>query len=620
MKLKRGQPRTSCNFCYRRKIKCDRSARAVEGLSACTPCDLRRLSCDQDCSDDIRIRSPRQTVLRGGGNTESSYSRSMTAEVIEGESVIQDTNAVAAIDIGEDSFLQISEDAISFLDQIFMTNEPPFIFEGEMSNPLGGHSMEEAQDHGCGTALSLSDIAIPSSLIEDSLRAYFDLVAPCLPILSEDAFWEDYDQKKCSDTLIYAVACRGVIFTSTDNKWQKQQSLANKFRETFLEGRKTAKQDIIRLDDLEALALMVNFQYDHGTGSPLQESVGNLLLTHDSLVLMTMRYRIDYHSSHPSDSSKLLSQRSKRRILLLWHVYGLDAFFNLETKGISRIRDEKEYLAECSSNDESRRRGYLDSIFKLATIARRIPSCLCNPTARREGVDIQKIIYIYNYLDRWRECFRPWSSDDDTSTSSLNVPRQNKSLKFQQTICQLLAANCYIEIGEIIHQYGIRDPDSLEGESLLLKVEYETLNATRRIHSVSGWLRQTMIQGSSGKEYALVNFCPEILRDICKGACYWICLRGLSMITSFEISHSTSSMDILPNRSVERAGGSVKNDRQLECYLQAARSLRNTVAAAASHRDTVELVAGLDEKIRLLEDNLVVNTRPINSRLSEANS
>ena len=67
MPLKRGLERGSCDFCFRRKIKCDRQIRATQGFHTCSPCNVRGGQCRLDDSDDIRIRRRQTAGPRGDG-------------------------------------------------------------------------------------------------------------------------------------------------------------------------------------------------------------------------------------------------------------------------------------------------------------------------------------------------------------------------------------------------------------------------------------------------------------------------------------------------------------------------------------------------------------------------
>jgi len=99
--------------------------------------------------------------------------------------------------------------------------------------------------------------------------------ASFLSVILEDAFWQDYHAGRCSQALICAIACSGLPFTAATNQWDLQQHVARRFREAFLQARSTASDDgMIRLDDLEALALMIGFEYDDAGGSTLHSSLG----------------------------------------------------------------------------------------------------------------------------------------------------------------------------------------------------------------------------------------------------------------------------------------------------------------------------------------------------------
>jgi hypothetical protein len=123
-------------------------------------------------------------------------------------------------------------------------------------------------------------------------------------------------------------------FTEVPDKWNLQQRLAAAFRERHLSARSnTCDNDTIRLDDLEALALMINFDYDDSAGPPLLSNLGRLFLTH-----------------------------------AYWHTYGLDAFHCLDKKQMSRIPNNDVGSSEKLSLHETK--DYFNALLALAVIAR----------------------------------------------------------------------------------------------------------------------------------------------------------------------------------------------------------------------------------------------------------
>ena len=106
------------------------------------------------------------------------------------------------------------------------------------------------------------DLWSSCGLVEDAfinaLSAYFTFAAPALPVLSTEAFWSDYDAGKCSDALVYAIACRGIPFVEVPSKWETQQHVARKFKDAFFSSRKERQDGCARLDDAEALAATWN--------------------------------------------------------------------------------------------------------------------------------------------------------------------------------------------------------------------------------------------------------------------------------------------------------------------------------------------------------------------------
>lgn len=463
MQLKRGLERKSCDFCYRRKIKCDRWAQARERHGECSQCGLRQLPCSLDDSDDIRIRKRRQDKARGAvsdshpqqqqqiasdvsedgrqplsvgpldfDNCSTSTGRldlppyqngttplvrcSVPVELsIEVDASTAHRNITDNVPSWESPF-DLSSDGISFLDQIFMWDNNLLERNSRQSTPAGQIQASTADDFSELTQNQLESMLVPSRVddghrqipcrianvesttFDIALHAYFDWANLCLPILIGDAFWQDYTDGHCSVALALAVACRGIPFTAAKKKWQLQQQPACKFREVFLETQhKVATRGETRLDDLEALALMVDFEYDDAHSPPIDSRLGDLFLTHDSLVLLTLQARIHNSSSQSLSSLTLLAKADDRRTLLFWHVYGLDAFHSLDCKNISRIPNDAIEINEVLSSH--RASGYLDAMLALAIVARRIIHVFCFKEGRQGGVkfdELQLLIRICN--------------------------------------------------------------------------------------------------------------------------------------------------------------------------------------------------------------------------------
>lgn len=186
-------------------------------------------------------------------------------------------------------------------------------------------------------------------------------------------------------------------FTAALNKWDLQQRLACKFREVYLNARTTASDnEEIKLDDLEALALIINFEYDDADSPPLHLNLGRLFLKHESLVLMTCQYRISDRILTDPTPSAMLARSSKRRVLLYWHVYGLDAFHCLDRKQASHILNNDASSSECLPQHEAK--DYFDAILALAIIARKIVHTLCSTAAKRQGVEPNDVHILYEQL------------------------------------------------------------------------------------------------------------------------------------------------------------------------------------------------------------------------------
>lgn len=582
MRLKRGLERESCDFCHRRKIKCNRAARVSQGETTCSQCDLRQIPCNIDDSNDIRIQRRRQTERTDldTSNTRSSQEPGVAA--------FKDIPPTSALDstatslpphdtsfAGTPSFLlsdnlfDLSADSILFLDQIFMGD-----LSSEWNTPL---SFAPSHTQTSSEALSPDDhlhqdlwinCGIDSEIFKSGLKLYFTHAALSLPVLLEDAFWEDYEANRCCHALIYAIACRGIPFTNIPNKWQIQQRLATKFKECFFEHQSSGR-GTTHLDDIEALALMANFKYEN-TSSSIPTHMEALFLSHDSLVIMTLQYRLE-----GEPSSEMPSRAADRRILLFWHVYGLDAFNNLDYKRPSRIPETDIETTPKTLLPKMETHSYLDAILSLAIIARNMLQRLCNTATRRHGVKPADIEALYGQIESWKTSFPSYLQHDFKDEIS-PAPKADYYIQLQRCVLHLLQVNCYLQIEGFVDAFGICKESKMDAEIAHFKVEYESLRTVRAAIDVCKWMER--YDERSDATYALVDLAPNILRDICAGLGVWMSIRGKRLVEDSSVSPFVVKLKGLSAEDAKR--------QTLEEYVAIGEVFRDSVKRAVSHADT----------------------------------
>ena len=663
MQLKRGMERESCDFCHRRKIKCDRASRTATGHEACSQCSLRQLACRIDDSDDVRIRNrkrrqedaseahtpsthhcniststPSSIIVVGTGDDVFAQRRPTPFSSPPSLSSRQEAAPASLLhgwDITTPEFaflenpFELSPDAILFLDQVFMA-EPVSGSRLSLCAPeppaLSHHQLTDAAQLDIGSLNTAPgepwlNCGLDTATMNDALRAYFDLAALCLPVLFEDAFWEDYHAGRCSRCLVFAVACRGMPFTKTPDKWQIQQRLASGFREAFFEAQRApASHAPTRLDDLEALTLMLGFEYSGAETSLFNEHLENLFLTHDSLVLMTLRACArDAASRQPlSDDAGAQEPRTRandRRALLFWHVYALDAFNNLDYLSTSRIADSD--IDVPPSLLRPRNASYLDSILALAVIARSIAQRLCTVTASRHGAKSDDVFSLYDQLADWRQnrCPRPLQrpqqgegtevapfGGEDKHHRSGSRSRDDLVLQLHRAVVWLLEINCYMQIENLVSKYGIQGSDNLRSEMVFHRVEYESIRAVDEVAEMSAWLGKLRGHVEEAQKHSLVDLAPSILRDICKGLCVWTCLRGKKLLHESSLGGRPRPQHSDATQTVATTTLRVRD--RVASYRRVASSLRDAVATAMSHVDTKQIVEYLDGQILSLNEVL----------------
>ncbi|UKZ54992.1 hypothetical protein TrVGV298_008808 [Trichoderma virens] len=460
------------------------------------------------------------------------------------------------------------------------------------------------------TDVDIQNCGLDEATFHASLHAYFDFAAVHLPVLIEDAFWQDYRAGRCSLALVYAIACRGISFSSPLKNWDTQQLLALKFREKFLEAQQVSTgKSVMRLDDLEALAIMVNWRYDESQSSSLHSQLGRLFLTHEALVLATLQSQMqDCDEAEHSSTTVPLARSEERRKLLFWHVYGLDAFHSLDQKTISRIPDGKN--SEISPKLPRLDAGsYLDAVLSLAIVAREILQALVTVNTKRNGVKCGDLVNMYDRLSLWQKHDCPAhlrrKRDADGKLIPLTINESSKTGFLKPLHCSilwLLEINCYLQIEDCVSQYGVQNGALLEGGMMALRVEFESLRAAHDGVEIVRWMKQysaTTTRGGITQSHSLTDLAPSIARDICAGLCFWTCGRGQKVLR-----HGPPSLtNIRPrNRQQEAKNEGDQRNQDASDYKEAFKEFRSAVATATSHRDTEYVLERLDRQIVSFEE------------------
>ncbi|RBA18776.1 hypothetical protein FPRO05_10424 [Fusarium proliferatum] len=610
MYLKPGTKRQSCDFCFRRKVKCDWVSRRSEGHADCSHCALRDIACTAIPDNRDRAKRNKRLDARSaasrispspddghlvdgvnatGSTNDTSFVNNETTSALPQTQVLPidpslQYPAVESESAWQDISWDLGAESISFLDSVFTHD---YNFDNMPNSPQVYASEEVA----VASSTPYEILELDPSNLKAAIDAYFDLTSLAIPILDRDAFQADYTSHRASPALVYAIACRGCPFISAPRKWSVQQQLASEFRRVWLEARSAGgSKQSIRLDDLEALALMVDFAYetDEDANAALHSQLGSLFLTHDSLVLMTLQYQILCHASLSEDLSAPLHGAEGRKRLLFWYVYGKDTFRALDQKSPSRIRDGQTEIVEQLPEHEERT--YLDAILALAIIVKKINHEFLGVAAGHVNVSHQDVAKLYDQLEEWRKKLPPYLLWDTKGDSSLTAERGTGKLaqvrQLQQAILLFLEHNCYMQIERCASERGITNPISLEAVMLNHLIEYQTLAMTNDIIEATQWLQlqkicQNTPQGTVA--YPMIDLSPDILRDICAGTAYWLCNRGKKLLNS-------------------ASQGEASLTQGAESFAAKAALLRDAVETAGSHKDTLCLVEKLNEQLSSLHE------------------
>lgn len=526
------------------------------------------MACVVDDSDDIRLQR-RKLQRRAEAETGITLrdipitNASPLGEVGTFNNALPSAMSPPAAQVAADTFFDLNTDSVLFLDQIFMGN---IAVNWDSDTQIGLHMdfpTLDAAPAAADPAASLEhyrDLCDECSLsVEDfivAIRAYFQYTALSLPIIFEDALWNDVQAQTASRAFICAIACQGMPFTDLPRKWEVQQRLAGTFKRIFLQDQHNSNQDV-SLDHVQALTIMVGFPYEGGVVAGLE----GLFLSGDALVLMTLQLR-------SSARTCKLSRAQERQTLLFWHVYGLDALTSLDYKKSSRIPEaDADHVMKATGH------GYLDAVLSLSLVARKILQRLCE--AARAGITYADVDALYKLLEDWKNTSCP------PRLQHCNNDRENftdEIVQLQKAVLHLLRINCYMQIENWVEEHGV-SVGTLSDEMTRPRVELESLRALKEGTAIAQWMDGCYVGG-----FAVVDLAPKILRDICTGLGAWACHQSRRVTETLRYRTADSCKDIEKN-----------------VYRQTAVRLRSIAARAVSHCDTAAVLARMDEQMGSLE-------------------
>lgn len=519
MHLKRGAEREACDFCHRRKIKCDRRSVLHHASPTCSACELRSLTCQVDDSDDVRIKRKRQKDETRASITPAASAPDHRSAPPQAPSGAPGPGCSSE---PEPWFFDLSSENILFLNQVF-TGTYSFDFDGMADASAVVAQMQMPPVPGQDVFADLWGASgVDGGVVITALEAYFELAWVSLPILSKEAFWTDYHAGQCSPALLFAIACCGVVYTDLEEsvRWDVQQRLAFQFKSAFLESQNSSQST--RLDDIEALALMVEFEYDEAR-EPSHGHLENMFLGHESLVLLTLRYQgSDHKDAVP------IARLEERRIMLFWHVFGLDAFRCLDKRTLSRIPDDYDTSQELLP-ERTDAANYLEAVLALAVVARDIFKTLCSNASRRNGIKPADVSRLYGVLKRWRQTSWAPYLERQTDSAGRLMPCEftdgNEFQDLQRLVLWTLETNCYLQIESCVDEFGLAS-SGLDTEIAALQIEKESLQAANDALKTVDWMEGQ--PGESGlfiKGRHPVDLSP-IVRQILAGVCTWLTIRG----------------------------------------------------------------------------------------------
>ncbi|KAJ6081449.1 hypothetical protein N7499_006323 [Penicillium canescens] len=640
--------RKSCNLCRRQKRKCDLQSRLENGVERCSRCAERDHECHFGSSDDTYANG-RKSLQRCSSNSEPLEEPGVVERCDSLPSLSPEVTA-ATILFDESpssqfsgSFLEPCSEHSLFLQRVFGNHRPQNSHATPLAESSSDSSSSESQNTEKATTavahefirhdtrsgafrsarshffqLLLDEIAhpgatFPSHLVDlcgdtsvyvESLHAYFDFPGLYRPFVPEHAFWLDFYADRCSPALLSAIACCGISYTKAADKWKKQQRLAITCMKHLMKTEAVKTGSIVRLDDLEAIALLIDFKFDRAHKPPT--TIWKRFMSHDALVLMSLQSR--NRAPRKLDPSAALAHVDERFTLLYWDVFGRDAFRCLNQKSTSLILDHNPG----STEDFLRREAgsYLDAILSLSIVARQIAKKLCNTTVKATGIAYGDIRSLYELLRHWRKNILPPKLQQPIDRQSevaekarvamTSTPIAAREARLQRAVLWALEIKCYLQIEECVAWYGLREGVLVHTDAIALCTEHKSLKVALEAVDLARAIKENHPCDADLDGKPLVDLAPSILRDSCAEVCLWICSRGKRPSGLLEDQTRVNHSRPLGEQCLQTPEQIHTRGRRAD-YAKIAKSLRDAVAAALSHRDTEQMVIRLDDQIASLE-------------------
>lgn len=173
--------------------------------------------------------------------------------------------------------------------------------------------------------------------------------------------------------------------------------------------------------------------------------------------------------------------------------------------------------------------------------------------------------------------------------------KSHRHINLHRSVLWALEINCLMQIERYVSDFGIKGNNHLGAEVTTARVDYESLRALNDMTAICRWVEDHTVYGEDERQHSLIDLAPLALRNVCAGLCVWLCHRSIDSDQPQSSGKGTLSMN--PRRHCSAN------------HLDIVQVLRDTAAKATSHKDTVDIIKCLDEKVAILQAALHGATR-----------
>ena len=411
---------------------------------------------------------------------------------------------------------------------------------------------------------------LDKTILDECVQGFFDTIGLCLAFVRPEEFWPRYhafyalysgqplpeslrDVQPLTESLLLAVAARGVTATHYANRFQLQEFIARRVEGLLRDGDRLLSEG---MDGLEALFLYTENRFGPDVMQPASQGSDVFHIdpiSQEGVVRLMLRMQLN----RIRPFGRTLNEVERiRKYLIFWSIWIFDTFRSVSSRTMPLVNDEDIELTEIVEIQNPRIQ-WRNSLVRLGKLHKRIYRVAGSGRVRTTGIephDIHELLDEFAAYYDQLEDFLKWDWDDFlhmTGPSDL-------AERARRAITVMGWLGLYITLWTSVRDYGcISAPGQDEAKQ---RLEQETDMMLMRQATVADYCTV----------YNVMRVHPNLLRSLTAGWCFWA-------IQQIQATASTSPL------TTQR--------------FHAAQTLINAIMVVDTVKDTASLAANLQDAL-----------------------